>query len=149
MRSVQCQIVPCSGMFLFSKSIVVLQMHNLSINCRVLIVAPVTSRAVPPFLFILTSSVCKSLQCLISALTQGGKGGNLFRFTCSVVLRRGRDIANKYCWHVWGMLYWMDHTGFATAQGRVYFPGPHYSGSRVLCKETVSSGPSVICLSQV
>ena len=34
-------------------------------------VAPVTSRAVPSSLFILSSSVCKSLQCLISARTQG------------------------------------------------------------------------------
>ena len=50
------------------------------------------------------SSFCKSLQCLISALTQGGKGGHLFRLTCSVVLRGGRNIANKYHWCVWGVL---------------------------------------------
>ena len=35
-------------------------------------------------LFILASSVCRSLQCLISALTQRGKGGHLFSLTCSV-----------------------------------------------------------------
>ena len=46
--------------------------------------------------FILASSVCKSLQCLISALTQGGEGGHLFRLTCSVVLWGGRNTANKY-----------------------------------------------------
>ena len=45
---------------------------------------------VPSFLFILASSVCKSLQCLISTLTQGGKGGHLFRLTCSIVLWQGR-----------------------------------------------------------
>ena len=55
-------------------------------------------------LFILASSVCQSLQCLISALTQGGKGGHLFRLTCSVVLWGGRNTANKYHWHVWGVL---------------------------------------------
>ena len=55
------------------------------------------------FLFILDSSVCKSFQCLISALTQGGKGGHLFRLTCSVVLWGGRNTANKYHWHVWGV----------------------------------------------
>ena len=49
-------------------------------------------------MFILPSSVCKSLQCLISALTQGSKGGHLFRLTCSVVLWGGRDTAKKYCW---------------------------------------------------
>ena len=55
-------------------------------------------------LFILASSVCKSLQCLIPALTQGGEGDHLFRLTCSVVLWGGRSTANKYHWHVWGVL---------------------------------------------
>ena len=67
-------------------------------------VAPVTSRAVPSSLFILTSSVCKSLQCLISALTQGGEGGHLFRLTCSFVLWAGRNTANTHHWRVWGVL---------------------------------------------
>ena len=63
-------------------------------------------------LFILASSVCRSLQCLISALTQGGEGGLLFRLTCSVVLWGGRNTANKYHWRVWGVLavsgpYWV------------------------------------------
>ena len=59
---------------------------------------------VPSSLFILASSVCKSLQCLISALTQGGEGGHLFRLTCSLALWGGRNTANKYHWHVGGML---------------------------------------------
>ena len=81
-------------------------------------------------LFILASSVCKSLQCLISALTQGGKGGNLFRFTCSVVLWGGRNTANKYRWqtNIAGVCgespQCLGHTGFAPAHGvcafRVY-----------------------------
>ena len=50
-------------------------------------------------LFILASSVCKSLQCLISALTQGGKGCHLFRLICSVVLWGGKDTVIKYRWH--------------------------------------------------
>ena len=53
---------------------------------------PVTSRVVPS---VLASSVCWSLQCLISALTQGGSGGHFFRLTCSVVLWGGRNPANK------------------------------------------------------
>ena len=52
----------------------------------------------------LASSVCKSLKCLISALTQGGKGGHLFRLTGSFVLWGGRSMANKYLWRVWGVL---------------------------------------------
>ena len=39
----------------------------------------VTSKAV---LSVLASSICWSLQCLISALTQGGGGGHFFRLTC-------------------------------------------------------------------
>ena len=59
---------------------------------------------VPFSLFILASSVCKSLQCLISALTQEGEGGHLFRLTCSVMLWGGRNTANKYHRHMWGVL---------------------------------------------
>ena len=70
-------------------------------------------------LFIL-ASVCWSLQCLIFALTQGGDGGHFFSFTCSVVLWRGRNTANKYHWHVWGVLA-VSCTGFAPAQGLCAF----------------------------
>ena len=62
-------------------------------------------------MFILASSFCKSLQCLISFLTQGGEGGHLFRLICSVVLWGGRSTVNKYHWRVWGV-------------GAVY--GPHW-----------------------
>ena len=74
----------------------------LGANYRVLICC--TCHFQSGSLFISASSVCKSLQCLISALTQGGKGGHLFRLTCSVVLRGGRNTANKYHWRVWGVL---------------------------------------------
>ena len=45
----------------------------------------------------LTSSVCWSLQCLISILTRGGWWWTLFffRLICSVALWAGRDAANK------------------------------------------------------
>ena len=33
-----------------------------------------------------------------------GKGDQLFRLTCSVVLWGGRNTANKYHWRVWEML---------------------------------------------
>ena len=85
---------------------------------------PVSSRVVLSSLFILASSVCKSLQCLISALTQGGKGGHLFRLTCSVVLWEGSNTANKY--HITSMcgecLHCLGHTGFAPASGVCVFP---------------------------
>ena len=44
----------------------------------------------------LASSVCWSLQCLISTLTQGGRWWTLFfRLACSVELWGGRDAVNK------------------------------------------------------
>ena len=46
----------------------------------------------------------QALQYLTSALTQGGAGGHSLRLTCSIVLRGGRNIANKYHWCVWGVL---------------------------------------------
>ena len=74
-------------------------------------------------MFILASSVCKSLQCLSSTLTQEGKGGHLFRLTCSAVLRGGRNTANKYHWRVWGECsQCLGNTGFVPAQGVYAFP---------------------------
>ena len=74
-------------------------------------------------LFILASSVCKSLQCLIATLTQGGKGGYLFRLTCSVVLWGGRNIANKNITGVCGeCLQCLGHTGFAPTPSVYAFP---------------------------
>ena len=56
---------------------------------------PVASKAVPS---VIDSSVCWSLQCLVSALTQRGRWRILFfffRLACSVMLWGGRDAANK------------------------------------------------------
>lgn len=77
----------------------------------------------PPSLFC-SFAVCKCLQGLISALTQGGEGVHLFRLTCSTVLLGGRDTANKYYWHVWGS-QWMGYTGFAQTRIGMHFLGPH------------------------
>ena len=54
--------------------------------------------------FVSLASVCRSLQCLVSTLTQAGRGGLLFRFTYSVVLWGGRGAADKCHWRVWGAL---------------------------------------------
>ena len=119
---------------------------------------------VPSSLLILASSVCKSLQCLISTLTQGGEGGPLFRLTCSVVLWGGRNTANKYHWRVWGVLavsgpHWvcccsqvcvlslsmllslqvaLQRNCLRQALGCMHFPGLSHSGlgSQVLHKGT-------------
>ena len=96
----------------------------------------------------MVSSVCKSFQCLISALTQWGKGGHLFRLTCSVVLCGGRDTANKYRWHVWGLLAVDGPHWVCQSPRQRVLPGLHRSGSRVLCKGTVPRGHCVSCTSQ-
>ena len=46
---------------------------------------------------------CRCFQCLISTLTREGEVGHLFRLTCSVMLWGGRNTANKYHCHVWGV----------------------------------------------
>ena len=119
-------------------------------------------------MFTLASSVCKSLQYLTSALTQGGKGGHLFRLTCSIVLRGGRNTGNKYHWCVWGVLtvsgpHWvclpltacvpfqstllrlqvaLPGNCLKQALGCMHFPDLRHSdsGSRVLHKGTDSVG---------
>ena len=97
-------------------------------------------------LFILASSVCWSLQGLISTLTQEGGGGHFFRLICSVVLWGGRNTANKYHWHVWGVftvsrLHWV-----CSRSQRVCFHGLHFSGSRLLCWELSEAGPGLLAL---
>ena len=44
---------------------------------------------------VLASSVCWSLQCVISALTRGGGGGHIFRLPCSVVLWGGSNAESR------------------------------------------------------
>ena len=77
---------------------------------------------------------CRSFQCLISTLTQRGKGGHLFKLTCSVVLWGGRNTANKYHWHVWGVLAVSQPHCVCPCSQPVCFPGLHCSGSRLLCR---------------
>ena len=89
----------------------------------------------------LDSSVCWSLQCLISALTQGGKDSHLFRLTCSVVLWGLRNNAIKYYWRVWGVLAVSRPHWVCPHSRRVCFPGLHISGSRLLCWELSEAGP--------
>ena len=87
-------------------------------------------------LFLLASSVCKSLQRLISALTQGGEGGHLFRLTCSVCCREGGTLQANTTGMCGERSQCLGHTGFAPAH-RVCFPGLHCSGSSLLCRGTL------------
>ena len=73
-------------------------------------------------LFILASSVCRSLQCLISTLTKGGEGGHLFRITSSGVLREGGTLKINTTGLCGECSQRMDHTGFSPTHGMCAFP---------------------------
>ena len=79
--------------------------------------------------------ICRSLQCLISSLTQVDGGGLLFRITCSVVLWGGRDAADKYDWPVWGVLTVFQPHWVCPRSWRVCFPCLHCSAFRLLYRE--------------
>ena len=97
-------------------------------------------------LLCLTSSVSKSLQCLISALTQGGEGGHLFRLTCAVMLWGGRNTANKCHWCVWAVLTVPGPHWVCSRSWCMHFPSLHFSGSRLLCQELSEAGPGLYAL---
>ena len=125
-------------------------------------VAPATSEAVP---FVYLASVCRSLQCLISALTRAGGGGLLFRFAWSVVLWGRGALQTRVTGLCGEHLQCSGYNGFAPAHGCVLSPstllrlqaalqgaGPELhalsglscsdSSFRVLHKDTDSVGPA-------
>ena len=94
-------------------------------------------------LLILTSSVCWSPQCLISAMTQGGGDGHFLSLTCSVLLWGGTNTANKYHWCVWGVLAVFQMNWAYPCSRHVCFHILHFSGSRLLCRELSEVGPGL------
>ena len=97
-------------------------------------------------LFILAAFVCESLQCLISALTQGGEGGHLFRLTCSVVLWGGRNTANNITGMCGECLHCLDHTGFAPIHGACAFPVYTAQAPGCSAGELSKAGPGLCAL---
>ena len=85
--------------------------------------------------FVYFGFLCKSIQCLISTLTQGGEGDLLFRLTRSVVVWGVRNTANKYHWHVWGVLAVSRPHWVCPRSRRVCFPSLQCSGFRLLSGE--------------
>ena len=131
--SVQFQIVPCSSLYLFSRSIDPLECL-VNVNYRVLICCTCHFQIVGSLFFVYFGLLFLQVSSVSNFCPDTeGEGGHLLRLTCSVVLWEGRDTANiagVYGEHS----QYMDHTGFAPAQGGLCFPGPHCSGSRVLCR---------------
>ena len=130
----QFQIVPYSSLY-FSRSIAPFQCL-INAKYRILIFCTCFFQSGLLF-FILASSVCKSLQCLISTLKQEGESGLLFRLTCWVVLWGGRNTANKSHWCVWGVLTVYGQHWVWPSSWHLCFPGLHCSGSMFLWRGTV------------
>ena len=97
----------------------------------------------------MASSACRSLQYLISPLTQGGEGGHLLRLTCSVVLWGGRNTANRYQWRVWGLLAVYGPHWVCPSSGQRVLSGSTLLRSQVALQGTVQCGPCISCTSQV
>ena len=70
----------------------------------------------------------------------------IFRLTCSVVLWGGRNIANKYHSHVWGVLTVSQPHWVCPRSRRVCFPCLHCLGSRLLCWELSEASPRLYAL---
>ena len=77
---------------------------------------------VPSSLFILASSVCKFLQCLFSALTQGDEGGHLFRLIVRLCCEDGGTLQTNITGMCGEYSQCLGHTGFAPAHGMCAFP---------------------------
>ena len=99
---------------------------------------------------------------MISALTQVGGCGLLFRFACSAVLWGGRGTADQYLWPVWGALIVFQPHGLCPRSQRVWGAlavfRPHglcphsrvcafpvYTALAPGC--SIGSGPCVVCSS--
>ena len=165
--SVQFQIVPCSSLSLFSRSIGPLQCL-VNVNYRVLICCAFPFQSISLFLVYFGFLYLQVSSVSNFCLDIGGEDGHLFRLTCSVVLWGGRNNANKYHWCVWGLLtvygpHWvcpssrwrvLPRSTLLRFQGALqghcpkqalcfmYFPGLSCSGSgsRVLHRSTHSVG---------
>ena len=114
----------------------------ITVNYRVLICCTCHFQSGSLF-FILASSVCKSLQCLISTLTQGGEGGHLFRLTCSVVLWGGRNTAKNITGMCGECLQCLGHTGFAPTHSMRAFPVYTAQASGCSAGELSKEGPGL------
>ena len=107
-------------------------------------IVPVTSKVI--------SSVYFSFFCLLVSSVSNfcpeprwAVVVTFFRLTCSVVLWGGRNTANKYHWHVWGVLAVFQLHWVCPCSQCVCSPSLHCLSSRLLCRELSDVGP-VFCV---
>ena len=134
---VQCQIVLCSGLYMFSRSIGVYQMYHLSINFRFLICCICHFQSGSPFfaylgfLFLQVSSVSNFFP---DTREQTWPLTYTHLFSCVV----GREGHYRQILLVCVGSAYSGWTTLGLPQ-----PKAHCSGSSLLCKGTVPSGPCV------
>ena len=98
-------------------------------------------------LFILASSVCWSLQCLISALTQGGRWWSLFLGSLVQSCCGEGGTLQTNITGVCGACSQCHRPHWVCPRSwRVCFPSLHCSGSRLLCQELSDAGPGLYAL---
>ena len=78
--------------------------------------------------------------------TRGVVVVTFFRLTCSVVLWGGRNTANKYHWHVWGVLTMIQPHWVCPCSQHMCLPSLNCSESRLLCWELSDPGPGLCAL---
>ena len=139
--SVQFQIVPCSSLY-FSRSIGPFQCSQCQPQGFNLL-----HLSLPKWfpLFIL-ASVCKSVQCLFSALPQGGEGGHLFRLTCSVVLWGGGTLQTNITDVCGECSHCLGYTGFAPVHDVCAFPVYNTQALGCSAWELSKAGPALCAL---
>ena len=143
--SVQCQIVPCSGLYLFLSSIGVPQMHSLSINCWILICCTCHFQSGSPF-FIYFGFLCLQVSSVSNLCPDTRmKVATYLGALVSCIVGRETLQTNTVCCHVWGVLsvdgpHWVCHN----PSQRVLPRSP-----LLRLQGTVPNGPCILCTSQV
>ena len=97
-------------------------------------------------LFILASSVCWSLQCLISTLTQGGDGGHFFRLTVQSCCGEGGTLQTNITGVCGECSQSFSPTRFAPAHGVCSFPVYTIQAPGCFAGELFEAGPGLCAL---
>ena len=139
--SVQSQIVPYSSLYLFSRSIGDPQMSPV-LNAGFLIFCTCYFQSSFPF-FLYFCFLCLQ-DSSGSNFCPDARGQRVATYLGSLVQLScfwGGILPANTTGMCGERSQWMDHTGFATAQGGMCFPGLPCSVSRVLCNGTLPSKP--------
>ena len=152
--SVQFQIVLCSSLYLSSRSIGPFQ-YLVNVNYRVLIYCTCHFQSCSLF-FVYFGFLLLQLSSEYNFCrdTRGVKVvaylGSLVQLCCGEGGILQTNIAGVCVgWREIRLLTLMGHTGLIPAHSGMWFPGVHFSVSRLPCRGIVQSGPCLLCTSQV